>query len=261
VAKEVVMKLTDRRRYDMLARVREFGVNYGHLLPESTRARQALATIDEAVAEVQALDEIGTSALVIAARKAMARRALLDLLTKVDQTARVLAAANPALKSQFALSEGVSDRRLLIVARQFARDAAPHAAEFAAHGMPTTFVADLEQRTAAFDAALRERGARREERVAARARIAALMAAALAAVRTLDVIVTNHLASDPVTRAVWQRDSRVVYPRRPRKTTAAATPAPTSTVAEPPAPERLKAESPDTAQPAPEAAEPIEPAA
>ena len=48
--------------------------------------------------------------------------------------------------------------------------------------------------------------------------------AALAAVRTLDVIVANHLASDPVTQAVWRRDRRVVYPHRSRK--AVATPAP-----------------------------------
>ena len=34
--KEDVMKLTDRRRYDMLTRVREFGVNFSHLLPDST---------------------------------------------------------------------------------------------------------------------------------------------------------------------------------------------------------------------------------
>jgi len=56
------MKLTDRRRYDMLMRVREFGVNFDHLLPESTLARQALATIDEAVAQSRrACDRAGPS--------------------------------------------------------------------------------------------------------------------------------------------------------------------------------------------------------
>jgi hypothetical protein len=124
--------------------------------------------------------------------------------------------------------------------------------------MPTTFVVDLEQRIATFEATLQERGASREEQVAARARIAAALAAALAAVRTLDVIVANHLASDPVTQAVWRRDRRVAYPYRSRK---AATPAPTPIVSEPPAPEAVAPESPDTAQSGPESADPIAPAA
>ena len=256
--KEDVMKLTDRRRYDMLMRVREFGVNFGHLLPESTLARQALATIDEAVGQVPVLDQAATSASVAATRKATARRALVDLLVKVEQTSRVLAVANPGLKPRFELSESLGDRRLLSIARQFASDAAAEAAEFVAHGMPTTFVVDLEQRTATFEATLRERGASREEQVAARTRIATSLAAALAAVRTLDVIVANHLASDPVTQAVWRRDRGVAYPHRSRK--AVAAPAPTPIVSEPPAPEAVAPESPDTAQSGPESADPIAPA-
>ena len=253
------MKLTDRRRYDMLTRVREFGVHFGHLLPESTLARQALATIDEAVGQVPVLDQAATSASVAATRKATARSALVDLLVKVEQTARVLAVADPGLKPRFELAESLGDRRLLSIARQFASDAAKEAAEFVAHGMPATFVVDLEQRIATFEATLQQRGASREEQVAARARIAALLAAALAAVRTLDVIVANHLASDPVTQAVWKRDRRVVYPHRSRK--AVAAPAPTPIVSEPPAPEPVVPESPDTAQSRPESADPIAPAA
>ena len=252
------MTLTDQRRYDMLTRVRQFGVNFGQLLPESTRARQAFATIDDALRQVQALDQAGTSASVAATRKATARSALLDLLAQVEQTARVLAVDNPELKPRFELPEWAGDRRLLGVARQFAADAAAQAAEFVAHGMPATFVADLQQRIATFEATLHERGASREEQVAARARIAASLEAALAAVRRLDVIVANHLASDPVTRAVWRHDRRVVYPNRSRK--AGTMPAPTPIVSEPP-PERAMPESPDTAQSGPTSADPIAPAA
>ena len=253
------MKLTDRRRYEMLTRVRDFGVNFGHLLPESTLARQALATIDEAVGHVPSLDQVGTSASVAAARKTTARSALVDLLVKVEQTARVLAVDNPGLKPRFTLPASLSDRRLLSIARQFASDAAAQAAEFVAHGMPATFVVDLEQRIATFEATLQQRGASREEQVAAGARIAALLAAALAAVRTLDVIVANHLASDPVTQAVWKRDRRVAYPNRSRR--AVAAPAPTPTGSEPPAPGPVAPEAPDTAQSGPASADRIEPAA
>jgi len=208
---------------------------------------------------MRALDPAATSASVAATRKATARSALVDLLVKVEQTERVLAVAHPGLKLRFELSESVGDRRLLGIARQFASDAAAQAAEFVAHGMPATFVMDLEQRTVTFEATLQQRGASREEQVAARARMAALLAAALAAVRTLDVIVANHLASDPVTQAVWKRDRPVPYPYRSRKGVAA--PAPTPIGSEPPAPERAVPESPDTAQSGPESADPIESAA
>jgi hypothetical protein len=235
------MTLTDQRRHDMLTRVREFGVNFGHLLPESSRARQAFAAVDEAIRHVQALDQAATSVSVAAARKAAARTALVDLLAQVEQTARVLAMDHPELKPRFELPEWVGDRRLLAIARQFASDAVAAAAEFVAHGLPATLVVDLEQRIATFEATIQERGASREEQVAARARIAASLEGALAAVRRLDVIVANHLASDPVTRAVWKRDRRVVYPYRSRK--AESAPSPTPLVSEP------------------ESADPIEPAA
>jgi hypothetical protein len=108
---------------------------------------------------------------------------------------------------------------------------------------------------------LQQRGASRQEQVAARARIAASLDAAVAAVRTLDVIVANHLASDPVTQAVWKRDRRVAYPNRSRKALAVATPAPTPIGSEPPTPEPVAPDSPDTAQSGPASADRIEPAA
>ena len=79
--------------------------------------------------------------------------------------------------------------------------------------MPATFVADLEGLIVAFEGALEARGASREERVAARTRRFEALAAAMDAVRGLDMIVANHLAADPVTQAVWKRERRIAYPR------------------------------------------------
>ena len=39
-----------------------------------------------------------------------------------------------------------------------------------------------------------------------------------AAVRRLDAIVINHLGDDAVTRAVWERERRIGYPTRARRT-------------------------------------------
>lgn len=123
------------------------------------------------------------------------------------------------------------------MARQFAGECDAHADEFVAHGLASTFRADLEQLTASFEAALRERDGSREEWVAARQQIATLIDEGLSAVRTLDLIVSNHLEADPVTRAVWQRDRRVMYPRtRTRtegETAPEAPPAAPATLVEP----------------------------
>jgi hypothetical protein len=50
--------------------------------------------------------------------------------------------------------------------------------------------------------------------------MAAAMASGLDAVRTLDVIVRNTLRGDPRMIAVWARDRRIDYRRRPRKPVA-----------------------------------------
>jgi hypothetical protein len=123
---------------------------------------------------------------------------------------------------------------LLTTARKFARDAEPLSSRFLAHGMPTTFVADLRALVDSFERALRDRGAGREGRRAARARTRAALSSGLAAVRSLDAIVTNHLRDDAVTRTVWERDRRIVYRERAKGTDA--TPEPASAAAAPESP-------------------------
>lgn len=59
---------------------------------------------------------------------------------------------------------------------------------------------------------------------------ASSLAAARTAVRTLDVIVTNHLPRESDGRAVWTRSRRIAYPGKPR-TDAAAPKAPEETPA------------------------------
>ena len=99
------MKKSDRRRYEMLTRVREFGINYGHLLPESSESTQLLATVTAAIEEVHTREQVAASASIAMHRKAQAREALMDVLARVSQTARLLSAGNPELKPQFDLGE------------------------------------------------------------------------------------------------------------------------------------------------------------
>ena len=84
-------------------------------------------------------------------------------------------------------------------------------------------------------AVLRNRGESRDQQMAARARVTKALAIALAAAKKLDVIVSNHLASDSAVRQVWKRNRRVENPYR-RKA-----------VASPPADETKEPEVPSLA--------------
>jgi len=92
--------------------------------------------------------------------------------------------------------------------------------------MPETFVADLLALVDSFERALRDRGAGTDARRVARASTKAALASGLAAVRSLDAIVTNHLRDDAVTRTVWERDRRIVHRERAKGTEATPEAAP-----------------------------------
>ena len=104
------------------------------------------------------------------------------------------------------------------------RDAEPFKAQFIALALPETFVNDLMQLVDNFERALRERAAGKSENTAAKASIEAALASGLAAVRKLDVIVSNTLQDDAVTRAVWERERRVRYRNRVKAAVTSAAP-------------------------------------
>lgn len=115
---------------------------------------------------------------------------------------------------------------LLTAARKFVERAAPLSAQFIEHGMPASFPGDLEDLIEGLEAAQRDRGMSRDERVAARARIKESLAKALTAVGTVDVMVGTHLAPGSEAREVWNRNKRVSYPIASRKADATPPPIP-----------------------------------
>jgi hypothetical protein len=213
----------------MLVRVRDFGDSYGHLFPESSVARQKFAEVATAVTQLDAhaLTHMTASVAATGKGKAKARKALADALQAISHTASVLAEELPALDEHFRLPKPATDQESLIAGRKFARDVEPFKSHFIAHGMATTFVADLDALVDGFERALRERGMGRDERLAANASIKAALSSGQAAVRALDVIVANHLHDAEVTRTVWDRDRRIVYPGA-HSTAATPEPAPTA---------------------------------
>jgi len=213
------MEAMQRRSYEMLVRVRDFGDTHARLFAADSVGRKQLATIADAVTE------LGThaSAKMTAARdgttaKQQAREALVTSLEAVARTGRAIALDTPGLEDKFVIGkDNRSDQELITAGRTFAQDAEAFAAQFIAHRMPKTFIRDLAAVVDAFEGAIHDRQVKLEQHLAARTQIETTLAAAMTAVRKLDAIVANALHDDPVTMAVWERDRRVGYPRKRKK--------------------------------------------
>jgi hypothetical protein len=218
------MNARETRQYEMLLRVRDFGNTHRERFAGSIVAQQAFAAVGVAIDDLTATDMRKMSASISArgTRKAAAREALIDLLLKVNQLARVLRARGQKTPP-FEFPDSRSDQALLTAGRQFARDAAAFETELTGHGMVP---ADIAVMTAAFEVATRDRGMSRSDHTAARTRIQELLSSSVLEVRRLDLIIDNELAGDKVIQAVWKQARRVEDPRKPRTTSAPEPPAP-----------------------------------
>ena len=139
-----------------------------------------------------------------------------------------MAEDKPDVAERFRMPKARNDQALLTAGRLFVRESEAVEAEFLAHGMPSTFRADLNTAVQRFEHALHDRDAGRAGQTAAQAGISAALESGTAAVESLDVIIANRLRGDAVTRAVWERERRVKYPKSAANV-AAPTPAPVAT--------------------------------
>lgn len=231
------MKDKERRQYEMLQRIRDFGHAHGEVFTGWPAAREAFESVSAAVRELAAADLLKLSARAEgrADRKASARKALITPLVRVSQLARVLRARGRTLPA-FAIPRSSSDQGWLTLARQFQRDAATLEAELIRHGLDP---AAIEGAAGAFAASVRDRAMKQADHTEARTRIHDLITSALLEARRLDLIVGNESAGDNVIRAVWEHARRVERPRRPQTGTGeSAAPASPSAAAISPEPTR-----------------------
>ena len=223
------MRTIDIHRYSMLVRVREFGAANRELFPAAGAAGQLFTAVSKAVDQLRACmvtEASGHSAARDSAMsKAAARRALWEALDAITRTARAL--DTPGLGGKFRMSSARNDHELATSAGLFRRYAAPLKAQFLAHGLPRTFLADLQAALDAFQRATQDRLTARETSAAAKADIGSSLDAALHALTRLDAIVANTLRDKPALVAVWTRARRVAKVRASAATRAAAPADPT----------------------------------
>ena len=225
------MKTRQRRQYEMLLRVRDFGNTYRELFSGSPGAQQTIAALGATIDDLTATDmaKLAASMSARADRKTAARKVLTDLLLRVSHLGKVLRARGRQTPP-FEVPVSRSDQALLTAARQCARDAEPFADYFTTHSMPPAHIADV---AATFEKAVRDRGMSRTDHTAARTRIGELIASAMLDVRRLEVIIGNELPDNKVVQAVWKQTRRIEEARGGRN--AAAPPATSAQTAATPA--------------------------
>jgi hypothetical protein len=216
------MNIKQRRKYEMLLRVRDFGVMHQQLFSKSAVGQQAFAAIGGAIDELATSDvtKMSTSLARRAEGTRAARWALRQLLRDVSRLARVFRAGGVDI-GPFELPESRSDHDLRIAGRQFALAAKAHVAEFTGHGLSPSRIARV---TTAFETAMRDRGNSYGEHVAARARIQDLLTKACLNVQRLDVLIANGVDADIVVKAVWEQACRIEERKRRRIVDADQTP-------------------------------------
>jgi hypothetical protein len=201
------MKSLDVRKYNMLVRVRDFGAARADLFPPGSLGARTFAEIGAVVDRLNASATSESSGRRAARQgvlsKAAARAGLRRALEAVSRTARGVALDTPDILGKFQMPDGQTDHQLATAARQFAEDAGPLAADFVAHGLPESFVADLGAALATFERAIGGRALGRETHVGARADITAALDLAFETLHRLDAIVENRVGGDPNALAAW----------------------------------------------------------
>jgi hypothetical protein len=118
------------RRFDMLKRVKQFGLAHAGDFPETSLGQQLFATLDELVSTLESLGVNYLSGLGAArsgvVTKSVARTALVNALIAIQRTSRSLVYDIPGLTGKFPQPRGLNDQTLLTTARSYAQAVTPH---------------------------------------------------------------------------------------------------------------------------------------
>jgi len=210
------MNKSQLRRYEMLVRVRDFGVAQAKLFPKPSLAQETFKTVADAVEQLSAHTVTKLTSVQGTSTKAKARTALIDRLEAICQTGRVVAEHTSGLADKFVMPIDPPDQALVLFARAVASTAATVKDQFTAHLMPKAFLTELEQLTASFEQSLQDRQSAKDQRLASRTKTEEALATGIAAAKALDAMVRNQLRGDAAMLAVWERDRRIIWPSHPR---------------------------------------------
>lgn len=203
------------RKYEMLVRVRTFGVTHQKAFAEGSEVAKAFATVADVVTQIDAFSK----AKLTARRESMkarlaAKMALAARIGAIARSARVMAKAIPGADAKFPLPTGRTDVAILTSGRLFLQEATPLKDTFVSCGLAPTFVEDLQQAVAVFEQEIAGRNAGKTSAAVSQKGIRAALKKGLDTVLSLDVLVRNVLGHDANAMAAWKRGRHVEFSGR-----------------------------------------------
>lgn len=219
------MNRSQRVRYEMLLRVRDFGATYADRFPESSGAARAFAEVARLTAMIQEMD----AKRIVAVREGQRarvdqRKLMLNRMKAIVRTSRAIRSATGS-RLRLAMPNRRSDTTMVLAARAFLHETEPYQDQLEGFGLPAAYLTELRSTADVFEAALKARRAGRSGVAFARAAITAALGEGADLARTLDVIVHNLIGHDPAAMAAWTRDRRLVTWRGDAPATVATEPA------------------------------------
>ena len=220
------MRDIERRKYEMMARVRAFGAANAAAFSAGSKGKELFDELEAVLAELDGHTEAQVSTRSAAAAgtsgRREARERLREHLEAISRTARAMALDSPGADERFRLPRGNNDQALLSTARSFHSGVAPLSAEFTQHELPADFLDTLQAEINNFERAIGGQNNSRQARAAATSAIGEAVERGTAVVKRLDAVMRNKFNGDAARLAAWYAASRTE--RAPRKTPRPAPP-------------------------------------
>ena len=197
------MTKRQRVRYEMLVRVRNFGIAHREAFPESSAAGQAFGQLVGVVEQIENHLIRHTQGRTEARKVNVAtREAVIEAMKAITATGRQ-AVAGETGPNPFRMPGSRSAAPLLASARYVMDEAERRSEKFVELGMPPGFLTDFAKLVDRLQVAIGVQHDSRAARRKARAGIASSIARGNTLVAQLDVTVANSVRPDPVRLGEW----------------------------------------------------------
>ncbi|MEP6918793.1 MAG: hypothetical protein ABJC89_24350 [Acidobacteriota bacterium] len=219
------MTKQQRFRYEMLVRVRDYGLAHNEVFPEASPGGRAFARVAAAVAaaDEHMKDQVlgkGEAGRV----KAATRAAVFDSMKTIALAGRRVTGPETG-RNPFKVPTRRGLKVEIATARAFIEEAETRRGAFVRLGLPSTFIDDFRAQVDALQRAVDVRVSSKTVRRQAGAGVKTALAEGLEAVRDLEVTVVVETRTDPTRFAAWQSARHIEGQSTQRPPTPAATPA------------------------------------
>lgn len=216
------MNDTQKRRFERLARVRDFVRERAADFPAESKGGQAFARLNAVIQEAEALDTERATKARIAQQATSGRQdergSLRAQLAAISDTAETIGLDHAEARGIFQrLRTNVNDQTLLSTARSFAAAALPLKARFIEYDMPADFLDRLNASIGRFEQTMSQQNVTTSARSTASAALEDALGRGEQELERIDTSVRNKFRDESVLLSAWERARRLERPSRTHK--------------------------------------------